>query len=1198
MKIINYLKTHAIELAFVVALVVFACSMMDKNYYIGGDVMFPLNPLNNVNKSFMWDAGSESQNSSHFFWYLFYFILGSIGVPSFIAHKILILTLIILGFVFSYLLFKELFTNAVANVGKGALAAATFYVLNPIYYLVVDAYLPLYGFPICSFLLIKYLKSKKLIYAVFFALCVNFFFFIDLPQLKQLIIFSISTMFLLAIYKHLYPTKIRNLILDLSKAFIITVGLNLWVIIPFTYSIFWGAVGGFSSNLSSYGGSADLHTASIFYIIRFFNSAIINIYPGIHDYLTSWYFVIWTFFLQALLLSGFYFFNRDNKKRKVFLLLLSAMLVLVFIAKGPNPPFGDLYRLIIVNIPQARMFRTTAYVAIGAAMFYSLALALIATKISEYKKGNSLLNILIVIHLVIFFPIYFGHKFFNYSSSNFERKGYKLPNEYWSMGKSLDSIKTDSKVMFLPLSNGYISKKWGYSGADLLTWISKKELVARQDEYGLSIEDKSGIQNGAGLYNSFIFNNTSHILLQKDSMSVPTFDTTNSFTQLVDNRYFTLYKVPLEKYLPKLYVPNKVLYVQSSLADIHNVVDFENYDMRSQVYYLDPNERIKHEIPSNVQNTASDFFVIPQQQISQLSASTMFWNKGWAWPEANTSPVSIKYLAVKLIELKDIYIKSEVLDKVDVYVWLSAKRSAELLKYDLDPSHKDSIINSYVEELGAIKKMLSSIPETEYTPAFWGIVRKTFVYIGKSKDAVLSSSVSPQQRAKVLQSYDKLKDWITVVGNPDCAEYCYKFTMPKSGEYDVYLDTTGILNSVNTESLDIVMAAHDTTLTKLISSENKKDDWVNLGRVKLNTDQEYKYGFSLPTFKNLVDSKKWESVSSNNLNGLDLRSQSIVSTLFTPEKKGASYDRPITVNPLKEWESSKEYKIKFNYSVTNGNLGVAVIEEVPDYAKASNTGSFSTDLYPFSYRNIYSKEFNGKSDKEDVNIEGDATCSYIEEGSCYRTFEQVVKASKDTKNAFIAFYSNAYKDNASVSKIRNISVTQYIRPKIILREKVPLVVTPEEDIPSIDYIRVNQTKYVVKVVGAQKPYDLVFGENFNSNWKIYFVPNVGYTGLNSRQASYFGGKVNEGTHSDLFLYKNMFDTWNLSSIADKSHFMVNGYANVWKIDPKDTNNLNNYYLIIEYTPQRILYFGIILSVIFTFVLTVFVVVGRLRRGLK
>jgi hypothetical protein len=252
--------------------------------------MVPLNPLNNIQRIFLWDNGIESFQYAYFFWLAFYYLFSLIGISAFITQKILLVLLLIIGFTFTYLSYKELFRDTKYSDAKLAFLAAVIFTFNPIYFLLVNAYLPLYGFPVCFYLLIKFLQKGKILYAILFSILLNFFFFTDLPQPKLLIVFGIACLFLALLYRQMRTISFKDISIRLIIIFSLSILLNLWVLIPLLHSMFFGIGATFSRNLVTYGGDADFKTAAVLYIARFFNYSIIKYYPHLKHFLIGYIF--------------------------------------------------------------------------------------------------------------------------------------------------------------------------------------------------------------------------------------------------------------------------------------------------------------------------------------------------------------------------------------------------------------------------------------------------------------------------------------------------------------------------------------------------------------------------------------------------------------------------------------------------------------------------------------------------------------------------------------------------------------------------------------------------------------------------------------------------------------------------------------------------------------------------------------------
>jgi hypothetical protein len=133
-----------------------------------------------------------------------------------------------------------------------------------------------------------------------------------------------------------------------------------------------------------------------------------------------------------------------------------------------------------------------------------------------------------------------------------------------------------------------------------------------------------------------------------------------------------------------------------------------------------------------------------------------------------------------------------------------------------------------------------------------------------------------------------------------------------------------------------------------------------------------------------------------------------------------------------------------------------------------------------------------------------------------------------------------------------------------------------ETAPQILFQEINPTHYQVRIDNATHPFFLVFSESYNPLWKAY-VNNVEEP-FNSVIANYTNFNVAEAqstvnlTPSDInYLFAN--------ALPDSSHYMVNGYANAWYIDPaeipKDQNGTLE--ITIFFEPQSLYFLGISIS---------------------
>ena len=206
---------------------------------------------------------------------------------------------------------------------------------------------------------------------------------------------------------------------------------------------------------------------------------------------------------------------------------------------------------------------------------------------------------------------------------------------------------------------------------------------------------------------------------------------------------------------------------------------------------------------------------------------------------------------------------------------------------------------------------------------------------------------------------------------------------------------------------------------------------------------------------------------------------------------------------------------------------------------------------------------------------GSGSLTVIEENTATPLIKSLPSTGKEFESVEFFFFSSPGAEKAKfrllVEENKNLRVERISQPEIILENDSG----KKELIPKITFRQINPTKYGIKIEGAVAPYHLVFSENFHKDWKVYLSKDdiVG----NDIIAVYFDGEIKETRQKNVFLEKNIFQTWFKKPLAQNTHFGANGFANSWYITPEDVNGAKNYELIVEFWPQRLYYLGFIIS---------------------
>ncbi len=556
------IKKNIIFFLPLIPLIIFLISIWDRNFYIGGDLIFPLAPQNNLLKAiYLWQ---EENGGLSFFrymfliWHVLFLVPSFFKIPADVGIKIVIVFFYVIGFIFTYLTYRILFKKTRYNEKIIALTAAMIFILNPTAILVVIGFHPLYSFPVCAYFLLKYLERKNFLFLLPFALFFNFGFLSDLPQAKSLITFSIGLFFLILLYKFLNKLSFWKILKTLFPATMIVILLNAFVLLPFINDAFGRreVFKQYAQSVTTYNGMTDVPSAALPFTMRFYNSNLVDGVSRLGQTLSNPSFLLWSFFIWVILL-WFCFLEKDKHKKKITYLLLAVTCFYFFLAKGANPPFGEIYKYFLFNVPFFKVFRTSSTAVVAGSLFFAFLMGL--SLYGLYKKHKKFFYLFILIHVLVFHFVYLGYKLYNYPGGSAFQKGVSLPKEYFQMAKRIDSLPYEDKILSLPLDDGYSYKDWDYKGSSIINWLTKKPLIHSNSV----IPGKTALEANEFLKKMtreeacqwLKFRNVGYLLHEKDSIDNYA-DSSLSFPsdKIFEDKYFLLKKVKAECVLPTVFV--------------------------------------------------------------------------------------------------------------------------------------------------------------------------------------------------------------------------------------------------------------------------------------------------------------------------------------------------------------------------------------------------------------------------------------------------------------------------------------------------------------------------------------------------------------------------------------------------------------------------------------------------------------------
>lgn len=1067
---LNKFRQNWFFLIPVFLLLVLIFSMWDTNYYFGGDFIFPLKPLDNIQKVIsLWveqDGGSSYFKYVLFLWEGFFYLLARINIPSYISMKILIVILYVLGFICTYFLHLSLFRETKFGDKKIAFLAALIFILNPAAVLIIVGTVPLYGFPICFFFLIKYLDSKNIFYAIPFAFFLNLSFFPDFPQAKLFIVFILAAFFLLALYSMLRNIRVKSLVLPLILLMFTTFMLNAFLLLPFLNDSMGrgGLYQYFTKNVIVYEANADLYSASLPYITRFFNSNLIDKNSALGHFLGNDFFDLWTFFLQFLaILSPFLIIKK--KEKRVIYVLLTGFIFFVFIAKGINPPFGEVYKWMIYHVPIVKLFRTTATAILGGVIFYSILVSITIYYLS--KKWKAFFYLFLIAHLLIFYPVYTGVKLENIFDMSLHQKGITLPSEYFAMGDLLDSGDKDGKILVLPPSYGYVGKNWGYDGQSLIAWLTDKSLFISNNNKTEYLDTNSVNE----LCSFTTFNNIRYFLREKDARGINVKkDIAYPGNKILENQYFALWKTNDACFLPHFYIPGNVISLTGEtgfMADLSYLLIYK----KDSAVYAEVEKKAEQQVLSKVDYTvleavsASDIR-LPQKSYVSLVLGQDHLIGNIIYPYVRINPNSLFYPFILWKEDNLLTNgKRQGRQLLDVQLFLASKRIAEINRWGIVNKSWQSVQKRFQE---IMEQAIETATTSEQNKDSLELV---YEYIqGFRKDFEEIVRISSSRDKDKINSWEGVFDTLETETKkryiaPDYNNLVYNFTTPKQGIFQGYilLDKGRLFSD---ESAKIQVKLNNNEIATYSTKEFARKSILDFGSFNFEASKN-SINVHITDKQNLIDGLNWKMIKQGQLE------------VNSPK----AYGNPAIYQEIKEWEPGSTYLLHLRHIEQSGaTLRLQIREKKQVYDKDS--GSWAIEEQNFI-----------NMDLNNAKAEGD-------------DFKLLLTVDKNSVGASIYIFGIN-----GVVKAEDVKLEKIIFPRILLVNSEDQQ-NPIPAPPKVSFIKENPTKYLVATGKIKKPFFLIFSEGFDKKWKIYS----------------HGKEVGENNH---FMVNGYANAWYLDETGDQ-----------------------------------------------------------------
>jgi len=1111
---------------------------------------------------------------------VFYYVFTKLGFSHSLAQRIFISTTIFFIALFFYL-FSRVFTkkNYVSAIGL-TIYFLSWYVAKSFGYTAKVFQLIL--LPAFFYLVYNYIKEGNKKYLFINCIIVFLFqaLFTNLPQ-------ALATFLM-------YPLAIiyRYFIGEKSCSIRTCIKYFMFILVSIIPIVFYQGLVYFYSVLDSYKNNMPSYSFTAFYssISRIFQfrgawwefSGYLGVpYDNLNVFTENKLIILVSLLIPALVfwIMLKYFYVTSNRNKKVIIFWFGCFLFFVGLSSG-FVFFPGLYSWIFSRSKIFMLFREpwAKFFPLVLLSFSALVIS-IFDGVNEIFKDTKIRNIFcaIFVALVLIKSFYFFSPMFFFQSNKGWRQVLVRIPDYWYSYQEWTREFKDESVLPLPYFknvsdryyNWYSNVEKGNSSLVIPAVLGRSKVFAYGAEDAVSSVMQAFLSKGN--FNVLNLVKVDYILLQKDVKLLSNVDyyenqvaplkeyVQDGPLRVFGDRLF-VYKIKPEFSLPHFYVPDKVIAFAGEINDLPDIVSLEK--SRGSRLVIISMEGLQGE------NFVGDYVISAKPVEIPIDLNKLKWNEGWAWPpDTNNNPAMWNYLLVRLKEEIALWRAGNTLDKVDVLVWLATKKATEVRSFD--NVSKVKWLENCVSRFSRAVDLLKSVPEESRGDDYWGYAGKTLLYMRRVKDELALVEDASFDMTGFLEMYLSYEEWLKDISNTYCKEgYCYDFSPPISGRYLIYLTNLKDFYLGAVATVVVTDQEGEEVYNRFLNVDSEGKAFVQLDN--LQGGEDYKISVQLPDGENFLGRSFWRTtkVDVYEDGGIEFKADPVFREAIAIDSNAPIFiddnlNSTGVIAKIDNWYPGESYKVHFDYLPSKGALKIALFEKFYYY-------DYSLDEQKLGWR---------------VNFISSLSLSSKEMGS----FTKIVKASENAQEAYLYLYFEpivALTEGFSITdsfalKISNVAVKQMPEPVLLIgRDITSGYVLPDWEKPNIEYHKVNPTKYFVNVRGGIAPFMLVFNESYNKNWRVYMEGDK--TSSLVRLCNKLAEKVEIFDMSSLVC--SAFSNIEKESIAEEEHYLVNGFANAWYIEPKMFGNISsNYELVVEYTPQRIFVVSRILQlVVFTF----------------
>ena len=352
---------------------------------------------------------------------------------------------------------------------KKALLLSILYLVTPFTVMHLESQMywnvaPMYLLPIVFGVIYKFYEKPKVLFILIGLMTVfTSYGLTNVPYLALFHLFVIAALIIISYYreeKFNWRKILKNFVL-LEISFIL---FNLWWLIPLFYFYLTGGAAeaysmDFALNWATQSKGDHSALAKIFslrptisftepggsFFSRFYNHPIIQFLAFLP------FVAIVTYFIQ----------KRSKDIKKVIYVAIAFLLLVIFLTKGANEPFGYVYLLMMKYVPFFYLFKSPfEKFSLYLILFTILSLAFI---LKDYKKRAVI--VILIIYIAVFSLPYFTLNIFpefELGENKVISKKYIDKPAHKAVRQSINLDEFEQRILMLPASNNYQETFWNH----------------------------------------------------------------------------------------------------------------------------------------------------------------------------------------------------------------------------------------------------------------------------------------------------------------------------------------------------------------------------------------------------------------------------------------------------------------------------------------------------------------------------------------------------------------------------------------------------------------------------------------------------------------------------------------------------------------------------------------------------------------